>query len=67
VSSRTNTRRLLSASVYEGPTSHSDGEEEEGEILNSAETYRKRLEALKKDMGEGWLKIYSQTEVRSPS
>ncbi|KAF5355007.1 hypothetical protein D9756_005227 [Leucocoprinus leucothites] len=65
--SRSSARRLLSASVYEGPTSQSDGEDDGGEILNSAEAYRRRLEALKKDMGEGWLQIYSQTQVKSPS
>lgn len=27
-----------------------------------AEAYRRRLEGLKRDMGEGWLKIYSQTQ-----
>jgi len=39
----------------------------EEEIVSSAEAYRRRLEALKKDMGEGWLQIYSQTEVPLPS
>lgn len=66
LTSRSRTRHRLSASVYEGPTSHSDGEDE-GEILSSAEAYRKRLEALKKDMGEGWLKVYSQAQVKFPS
>ncbi|KXN90654.1 ADP-ribosylation factor 6 [Leucoagaricus sp. SymC.cos] len=65
LSSRSGARRRLSASVYEGPTSHSD-EEDGGEILHSAEVYRRRLEALKKDMGEGWLQIYSQTQMKSP-
>jgi len=39
----------------------------EEEIVNGAEAYRRRLETLKKDMGEGWLQIYSQTEVPLPS
>jgi hypothetical protein len=63
LSSRSGARRRLSASVFEGQTSHSDGEDEDGEILDSAEAYRRRLEALKKDMGDGWLQIYSQTQV----
>lgn len=68
LASHSGTRRArVSASVYEPAASHSDGEHERGEILNSAEAYRKRLEALKKDMGDGWLNIYSQTEVKSPS
>lgn len=66
--SRSGARRArVSASVYEAPASHSDGDEESGEILNNAEAYRKRLEALKKDMGDGWLKVYSQTQVKSGS
>ena len=55
LSSCSSPRRLLSLS--------DEGEE----ILSSAEAYRRRLEALKKDMGEGWLQIYSQTEVPLPS
>ncbi|KAF9452338.1 Arf-domain-containing protein [Macrolepiota fuliginosa MF-IS2] len=63
LASRSGARRArVSASVFEAPTSHSDGEDENGEILNNADAYRKRLEALKKDMGDGWLKIYSQTQ-----
>ncbi|KAF7782508.1 hypothetical protein Agabi119p4_1884 [Agaricus bisporus var. burnettii] len=38
--------------------------DEEGEdIGKGAEAYRRRLEALQKDMGEGWLKVYSQTQT----
>ncbi|KAJ3571765.1 hypothetical protein NP233_g3532 [Leucocoprinus birnbaumii] len=64
--SRPSTRRLQSMSLYEGPTSHSD-EDEGGEIFDNGEALRKRLEALKKDVGESWLQIYSQTQVKSPS
>jgi hypothetical protein len=37
--------------------------DEEEDIGEGAEAYRRRLETLKKDMGEGWLKIYSQTQT----
>ncbi|KAL0956274.1 hypothetical protein HGRIS_002432 [Hohenbuehelia grisea] len=57
-------RTRVSASVYEPPGSVSDGEDgKDGtgvEIKTDAEAYRQRIEALKQDMGEGWLKVFSQ-------
>lgn len=58
-----------SASVHEPPMSAPDGEERGDfggeEIKNNADAYRKRVEALKKDMGDGWLKVFSQSELKS--
>jgi len=33
----------------------------------SMEDYRKRIEGLQKDMGDGWLKVYSQTQLQTTS
>jgi hypothetical protein len=66
-------RTRVSASVYEPPTSISDGEDNSGadggggEIRDNADAYRKRIEALRKDMGDGWLKVFSQSQMKSPS
>ncbi|KIY74259.1 hypothetical protein CYLTODRAFT_439200 [Cylindrobasidium torrendii FP15055 ss-10] len=57
-------RARVSSSVYEPPTSSNDGAVDE--TMDSAEAYRRKVEALKKDMGDGWLKVFSQTQM-SPS
>ena len=36
----------------------------EGEDLNG-EAYRRKIEALKQDMGDGWLKAFSQSQAVS--
>ncbi|KAL1742071.1 hypothetical protein HDZ31DRAFT_66316 [Schizophyllum fasciatum] len=54
-----------SASVFEPPTQDSGGEAaDEGEDLNG-EAYRRKIEALKQDMGDGWLKAFSQSQAVS--
>ncbi|KAF8210156.1 hypothetical protein K438DRAFT_1809087 [Mycena galopus ATCC 62051] len=57
---RSERRARVSASVYEPVTSTSDGE---GETVgeDSVDAYRRRIEALKKDMGDGWLKVFRQS------
>jgi hypothetical protein len=53
VAARSSKRRArVTASVFE-PTTENLGPEE----------YRKRIEALRKDMGEGWLKVFSQSHL----
>ncbi|TEB37560.1 hypothetical protein FA13DRAFT_1726670 [Coprinellus micaceus] len=42
-------------------------EEGEGSGKDGAEEYRRRIEALKQDMGDGWLKVFSQSEIQSSS
>ena len=49
-------RRIYSA--FEPP----EEEEEEGQV-REGELYRARIEALRTDMGEGWLKVFSQSQV----
>jgi len=49
----------VSASFIETPEYPDAGE--------SIEDYRKRIEGLQKDMGDGWLKVYSQTQLQTPS
>lgn len=54
-------RNRVSASVFEQPTTGPDMNAEA-----SAEAYRRRIEALQSDMGEGWLKVFSQGQMGSP-
>jgi Leucine-rich repeat (LRR) protein len=49
-------RARVSASAYEAPPAAS------GEGAGGPAEYRKRIEALRSDMGEGWLKVYSQSQ-----
>lgn len=59
-------RTRISASVYEAQTTASDGEDEVGdEIRDTADAYRRRVEALKQEMGDGWLKVFSQSQMKS--
>lgn len=54
-------RARMSASMWE--PGREDGE---AEGKDGADDYRRRIEALKQDMGDGWLKVFSQ-EIQSPS
>ncbi|KAG6830794.1 hypothetical protein H0H92_014643 [Tricholoma furcatifolium] len=68
ISPRSAARRArVSASVFDRP-SPSDIEEHrqssEG-MKDNAEIFRRRIEALKKDMGDGWLKVYSQSQMKN--
>ncbi|CAK5281484.1 unnamed protein product [Mycena citricolor] len=51
-------RKRVTASVFEPGTTLPEGE---GEPEDSVELYRQRIEALKKDMGDGWLKVFRQS------
>ncbi|KAJ7594847.1 leucine-rich protein [Mycena floridula] len=66
-SSRSAARRArVTASVYEPPTADVDHDEEEGEqIKDDAEAFRRKIEALKADMGDGWLKVFSQSQLKT--
>ncbi|KAJ3836621.1 L domain-like protein [Lentinula raphanica] len=57
-------RARVSASVYESPTGDSDAG---STVVDEADAFRRRIEALKQDMGDGWLKIFSQTQMKTPS
>ncbi|KAJ7647401.1 leucine-rich protein [Roridomyces roridus] len=49
-------RARVTASVYE-PVLDGQGDEA---TEDSVDTYRRQIEALKKDMGDGWLKVFRQ-------
>ncbi|TFK44641.1 hypothetical protein BDQ12DRAFT_673317 [Crucibulum laeve] len=67
ISSKSGRRQArVSASVYEPSGAASDGEGEGEGIRDNAEAYRRRIEALKADMGDRWLNVFSQSEMRSP-
>ncbi|KAJ3733631.1 L domain-like protein [Lentinula guzmanii] len=67
-------RARVSASVYEPSTGHSGDYDddsfagrERNDVADEADAFRRRIEALKQDMGDGWLKIFSQTQMKTPS
>ncbi|KAF7321319.1 Leucine rich repeat domain protein [Mycena kentingensis (nom. inval.)] len=51
-------RARVSASVFEPVRSTSDGEEEVEEMEDGVEAYRRKIEGLKREMGDGWLKVF---------
>ena len=54
-------RGRVSASVFEAPTTKADKEEEGMEKeIKEADAYRARIEALRSEMGDGWLKVFTQ-------
>ncbi|EIN11652.1 hypothetical protein PUNSTDRAFT_83341 [Punctularia strigosozonata HHB-11173 SS5] len=61
-------RQRVSASTFEREPEPADGEAEAVDPVKEADAYRARIEALRKDMGEDWLKVFSQTQLtpRSP-
>jgi Leucine-rich repeat (LRR) protein len=63
--SKSATRRSrASASVYEPSTLNADASADSQ--TRDADAYRRRIEALKSDMGEGWLKVFNQSQMGSP-
>ena len=63
-SSRSEARRArVSASVFEPSTTRFNSEDNPSN--DNAEAYRIKIESLKKDMGESWLKVYSQSQSHS--
>ncbi|OJT12490.1 hypothetical protein TRAPUB_10967 [Trametes pubescens] len=54
-------RARVSASVYE--PSKEDATESQ---FREADAFRARIEALRSDMGEGWLKVFNQSQLASP-
>ncbi|KAI8993895.1 L domain-like protein [Trametes punicea] len=60
--SRSGVRRArVSASVYE-PSKDETMESQ----FREADAFRARIEALRSDMGEGWLKVFNQSQLASP-
>ncbi|CDO69216.1 hypothetical protein BN946_scf185042.g118 [Trametes cinnabarina] len=56
-------RGRVSASVYE--PSKNDAASAESHF-READAFRARIEALRSDMGEGWLKVFNQSQLASP-
>lgn len=52
-------------SVFEPPDATVEAESQNQ--LREAEVYRARIEALRSDVGEGWLKVFSESHVSSPA
>ncbi|KAH8828289.1 leucine rich repeat domain-containing protein [Flagelloscypha sp. PMI_526] len=67
IGSRASKRRArVTASVYEPSSGSGVDEDDRGEeIQGSAEAYRRRIEALKRDMGENWLRVFGQEAAQS--
>ncbi|KAI0762094.1 hypothetical protein BD413DRAFT_616592 [Trametes elegans] len=54
-------RGRVSASVYEPNTEAASDSQ-----FREADAFRARIEALRSDMGEGWLKVFNQSQLASP-
>jgi Leucine-rich repeat (LRR) protein len=65
LSSKSAARRRMLASVYE-PANVSPDEVAPESQTRDADAYRRRIEALRSDMGEGWLKVFNQSQMGSP-
>jgi Leucine-rich repeat (LRR) protein len=60
-------RARVSASVFEAPTTKEDKVEEGMEReIKEADAYRARIEALRSEMGDGWLKVFTQSNAMVP-
>ncbi|KAF8906591.1 hypothetical protein CPB84DRAFT_1770176 [Gymnopilus junonius] len=55
-------RTRVSASSFEPSTMRSRNDDS----ANNMDAYRKRIESLKQDMGDGWLKVFSQSHSPNP-
>ncbi|KAI9455449.1 hypothetical protein BJY52DRAFT_1280092 [Lactarius psammicola] len=53
-------RARAAASVFEAP---GKAEEGTGEEIKEADAFRARVEALRSEMGDGWLKVFSQSHA----
>ncbi|KZT66393.1 hypothetical protein DAEQUDRAFT_695735 [Daedalea quercina L-15889] len=55
-------RSRVSASMYQP----ADNNTEEADQFKEADAFRARIEALRSDMGDGWLKVFNQSQLSSP-
>lgn len=61
LSSRSEIRRArVTASMFEPP--NSEGWKPFATVDDDAATYRQKIEVLKRDMGDNWLKVYNQSQ-----
>ena len=54
-------RARAAASVFEPPGKAGEGKGEEE--IKEADAFRARVEALRSEMGDGWLKVFSQSHA----
>lgn len=59
-------RARASASVFEQSDVNGKDEEDGKKQFAEAEAFRARIEALRSDMGDGWLKVFNQSHMGSP-
>ncbi|KAK7692321.1 hypothetical protein QCA50_003946 [Cerrena zonata] len=59
-------RARASASVFEHPDTNGKDEDDGKKQFAEAEAFRARIEALRSDMGDGWLKVFNQSHLGSP-
>lgn len=51
---------------FEPPDSEPPDEGQSESRVRDAELYRARMQALRSEMGDGWLKVFSQSQTPSP-
>ncbi|KAI6002734.1 hypothetical protein EDD15DRAFT_2385354 [Pisolithus albus] len=59
--------RIPSPLSYRPPISDIEPPDMTQDQMREGQVYRARIEALRSDMGEGWLKVFSQSHVSSPA
>ncbi|KAI6021413.1 hypothetical protein BKA83DRAFT_8121 [Pisolithus microcarpus] len=59
--------RIPSPLSYRPPLSDIEPSDTTQDQMREGQVYRARIEALRSDMGEGWLKVFSQSHVSSPA
>ncbi|KIK27729.1 hypothetical protein PISMIDRAFT_8121 [Pisolithus microcarpus 441] len=59
--------RIPSPLSYRPPISDIEPPDTTQDQMREGQVYRARIEALRSDMGEGWLKVFSQSHVSSPA
>ncbi|KAG6893798.1 hypothetical protein C0992_008604, partial [Termitomyces sp. T32_za158] len=68
LSSRSAARQAqVTASVLDQSVSIEEGDGGDGgqDMKDNGDAFRRRIEALKKDMGDSWLKVYSQSQIKA--
>ncbi|EJD03020.1 uncharacterized protein FOMMEDRAFT_168108 [Fomitiporia mediterranea MF3/22] len=58
-------RNRLSASMYEPPNVEPNETDSTAKQMRDAEQFRAKIEALRAEMGDNWLQVLSQTQLRS--
>lgn len=58
-------RNRISASVYEPRGGDATSREEEQAQMKDAEAFRAKIEALRAEMGDNWLQVFSQSQFRT--